>query len=265
MTQPTEAPVAVTTAGADPRGIVRATLGFLMVATGSLMLLVGSLLWGLDGAFFALPTVLALLGAYLIRRARTALRVGGLVLSVLAGGTVFWTVFGLAEPDSFLDFVPGALVLPGALLALVAGVISMRSTRSGRAVGRGERRAARVVVAALGVAAVASLVLTITGRDAVDDDVAARADLAVELQDFEFDASTYDVQAGDTVLVKNSDPFVHTFTVEALGIDRDLGPGDEIVVTIPDQPGTYVLYCRPHTSDPDDPGTDDMTAVLDVG
>src|SRR5690349_8115145 len=86
MTQPTEAPVAATASGPGPRGVVLATLGFLVVATGCLMLLVGSLLWGLDGAFFALPTVLALLGACLIRRARTALRIGGLVLSVLAGG-----------------------------------------------------------------------------------------------------------------------------------------------------------------------------------
>lgn len=82
---------------------------------------------------------------------------------------------------------------------------------------------------------------------------------------FEFDRATYDVAGGATILVKNSDPFVHTFTVDALDIDVDLGPGSETLVTIPAEPGTYVLFCQPHSSDKDDPGEDDMAAVLEVG
>jgi plastocyanin len=201
----------------------------------------------------------------LIRQRRTALRIVGIVLAVLAGGTVFWTAFGLAEPASFFDFVPGLLVLPGALIALVAGIISIRSAKQARTVTGGERRATAVILGALGLLAALSGILTLSGRETVDADVAADADLIVDLEDFEFDQASYEVAAGATVLVKNSDPFVHTFTVEALDIDVDLGPGSEKLVTIPAEPGTYVLFCEPHTSDPDDPSDDDMAAKLTVG
>jgi plastocyanin len=157
------------------------------------------------------------------------------------------------------------LVLPGVLLGVVAGIISIRSRKAGRAAGPGELRAVSAIVGVLAILGAASLVLTLTGRDTVDDDEAASADLVVDMADFEFDRSSYDVEGGATVLVKNSDPFVHTFTVDALDIDVDMGPGSEKLVTIPDEPGTYVLFCQPHTSDKDDPGEDDMAAVLDVG
>ena len=43
-------------------------------------------------------------------------------------------------------------------------------------------------------------------------------------------------------------------------------PGDEALVKIPNEPGTYVLYCRPHTSTPGDPDYDsDMAARITVG
>jgi hypothetical protein len=42
------------------------------------------------------------------------------------------------------------------------------------------------------------------------------------MTDFEFDPESLSVAAGDSVLVKNSDPFVHTFTVEELDIDVSL-------------------------------------------
>ena len=121
------------------------------------------------------------------------------------------------------------------------------------------------ILAVLAVLGVVSLALTLTGKDTVDADLAADADLIVDLQSFEFDEEEYAIRGGSTVLVHNSDPFAHTFTVEALGIDVDLGPGSEALVTIPEQPGNYVLFCEPHTSDPDDPSEDDMAAVLQVG
>ena len=87
----------------------------------------------------------------------------------------------------------------------------------------------------------------------------------VDLEDFEFDEDAYDVPAGGTVLVKNSDPFVHTFTVDELDIDVELGPGSEELVTMPEDTGTYVLVCEPHTSDPDDPSEDDMASEITIG
>jgi len=250
------------------RGTHLATLGLLMAASGPIVLLAASLLWGLDtgdAAFFVVPAVLGLVGAVLIRRRRTAWKVIALVLAVLVAGAAFWTAFGLAEPASIFDFVPGLLVLPGVLLALVAGIVSIRSAKQGRPVGNGERRAAVAILGVVGLLAIVSAVMTVAGRETVDTDLAADADLVVDLEDFEFDQASYDVTGGDTVLVKNADPFVHTFTIEELGIDVDLGPSSEKLVDLPTEPGTYILICEPHTSDPDDPGEDDMAAELTIG
>ena len=252
---------------ATARGTRLATVGLLMAATGPLLLLAATLLWGLDTdeiGFLVVATVAALAGAWLVNRPRTAAKVAGIVLAVLVAGALFWTAFGLAEPTSFFDFVPGLLVVPGVLLALIAGITSIRARKRGRPLGGGERRAAVAVLGVVLLLAGLSGALTLTSRDTVDADDAARADLTVELQDFEFTRAGYDVGGDTTVLVKNSDPFAHNFTVDALDIDVDLGPGSEKLVTIPARPGTYVLYCDPHTEDPEDPSADDMAAEITV-
>jgi plastocyanin len=90
------------------------------------------------------------------------------------------------------------------------------------------------------------------------------ADATVVLKDFEFDSTEYQLQAGSSVFVRNDDPYLHTFTVDALDIDESMSPGSEELIEIPSEPGTYVVYCRPHTSDPDTPSEDDMAATLTV-
>lgn len=243
------------------------TLGFGMIAGGPLLLVLATLVFGLDAdelAFFVVPVVLAALGAFLLRRQGTLPKVGAIVLAVVSFGMVFWTAFGLALPASFFDFVPGTLVLPGALLAIGGTITSIRSAKAQRSSTDGERRAVMVVLAALGLLAVTSAVLTVTGRDTVPDALADSADLTVSMKDFEFDQAGYDVPAGGTVLVENDDPFVHTFTVEALDIDVELGPYSEKLIEVPDEVGTYVLYCQPHTGDTEAPGEDDMAAGLTV-
>ena len=247
------------------RGTDLASLGFAMAAAGPLLLLAAVVLWGLDTddlAFFVVPIVAGIVGAVLIRRRSTAARVVAVLLAVVIALMLFWTAFGLAAPASFFDFVPGILVLPGALLALVAGVVSMRS-RS--AIGEGERRAIGGIGAVLGLLALGSAVLTLTGKDTLSEVERESADAEVTLSDFEFDAEGYDLAPGDTVLVRNDDPVLHTFTIDALDIDVTMNPGSEKLVTLPDEPGTYVLYCAPHTSDEDEPSEDDMAAQLTIG
>jgi plastocyanin len=249
-------------------GSALATLGLLMAAAGPLLFLLATLVFGLsadDVGFFVVVAVLALVGAFLIRQRHTAAKVVACVLALLAGGALFWTAFGLAAPASFFDFVPGLLVLPGALLGLVSGITSIVRTRRGREVGGGERRAVGAIVAVVALLAVVSAVLTVTGRDTVPDALADEADLTVHLEDFEFDEASYSLEGGATVLVKNDDPFIHTFTVDELDIDVDLGPSSEKLIEIPEESGTFVLYCEPHTSDKDDPAEDDMVAELTVG
>jgi plastocyanin len=171
----------------------------------------------------------------------------------------------LQTPTSFFDFMPGALVIPGALIAIIASISAIVAKRRGHgsetAVG-GERTAIRIVLGVVIVLAVISGGLTFAGASDADD---AEADVVVVLGDFEFDEEQYTFEPGSTILVRNEDPFLHTFTVDDLDIDIALSPGSEELVEIPAEPGTYVLYCAPHTFDPEDPSEDDMAAELEVG
>ena len=245
-----------------------ASVGFLMEAAGAILMIAAILIWGLDSddvAFFAVPAVLGVIAAALVRQRRTWMKVVGIVLGVVGAMLLFWTVFAISAVSSFFDFVPAVLVLPGALIGLVAGVASIRAARrSDGGTSVAEHRAIRGVLLALGALVIVSAVLSVTNRETVSDEDAAAADLVVDLKDFEFDADTYEVAAGSTILVKNSDPFLHTFTVDELGIDVSLDGGSEKLVTLPSETGTFVLYCDPHTSDKDDPGDDDMAAELTV-
>jgi plastocyanin len=257
-------------AGGLARWSQLASFGFLMTACGPLLFIIAGTAFGLDAddvPFFAVVAVLALAAATLVRQRRTALKVVGVVLGLLAGVAMFWTAFGLAYPGSVLDFVPGLLVLPGALLGLVTGIASVRAQRRGH-LGSSpkERRAITGIAGAIGVLALVSLVLTVAGRETVSDDEAAAADVTITLSDFEFDDDEgYELAGGSTVLVKNDDPLVHTFTVDDLDIDEALSPGSEKLVTIPEQTGEFILYCVPHTGDKDEEAEDDMSTTLLVG
>lgn len=247
-----------------------ASVGLLMEAAAPILMLAAALLWGLDTddlTFFVLPAVVGFGAALLVRRARTLWKVLAIVLGVLIAVMLFWTAFGLVEPGSFFDFVPGLLIVPGVLITLVAGIASIRSAKHGPVSSRdgGERRAMAGVLGTVGLLAGVSAVLTMTGQDSVSADLAAEADVVVDLKNYEFDQASYATSGDTTVLVKNSDPFLHTFTIDDLDIDIEVTPGSEKLVTIPAQPGTYIVYCRPHTGDPDDPADDDMAATLTVG
>jgi plastocyanin len=118
-----------------------------------------------------------------------------------------------------------------------------------------------VVVAAL---AVISGALTLTSRSSVGEAEAASASATSRMTDFEFVPASYSVEGGSRVLVRNDDPFLHTFTVDELGIDEVVTPGSEKLIAIPSRPGSYFLYCQPHTGDKEDPGEDDMVGTLVV-
>jgi plastocyanin len=262
--------VETTGAGARARWTDLASLGFVFAGLGSLLLLVAVLGWGLntdgEAGFFAIPVVVSVIAVILIRRRPTWAKVVGVLLALIIAFFLWWTIFGLfGGPVNFFDFVPGILVLPGALTALIAGIGALVAGRRGhvRAAPDGRERAAiRVAVIIVLVATLASGVLTATSRSTVADASAASA--TVVMKDFEFAPTEISVVGGSAVLARNDDPFMHTFTVDALSIDETLTIGSEKLITIPSKPGTYVLYCKPHTSDPDDPSKDDMVATLRV-
>ena len=255
-----------------PAGTRLAVLGLMMVSAAGLIWLVAGLIWGLDlgdSAGFLIPTiVLPAVAALLVWRFGTWARIVGIVVALLAIGMLWFTAFGLLEPDSFFDFVGGLLVVPGAVIAIVGCVQAMRAARRGRLRTQregGEARAMNVIVTVVAGLTVLSAVVTFVGRSTAD---ASLADGEVTLKDFSFEAGGADgvaVTGGETLYVANDDPFHHTFTVDELGIDVAFGPSSQELIEIPAQPGTYTLYCRPHTANPDDPGEDDMATTLTVG
>jgi len=265
--QPMEAPR--TTTG-PARWTRLAGLGLLMAGLAPLLMFLAGLIWGLefegDTAFFLIVSAVGLLGSFVVLRFGQALwgKILGIVASILVAMAMFWTAFGLAYPGSFFDFIPGLLLLPGAIMGLVGSIAAIVAASRGKgteAPAAGERKTVRTVMAIVGVLAVISAVLTFLGSSSVDE---SEADETVTLSDFEFDSESYDFAAGTTVLVRNDDPFTHTFTVEDLDIDETLTPGKEVLVEVPEESGEYILFCRPHTSDPEDPSDDDMAAELSI-
>ena len=256
------------TEGGRARWTWLATLGFLLVAAGPLLMVLGGILVGGftpdEAGFFGVTFVVALVAAFLVSRFGLWSKIVGILLALGLLGSLFWTAFGLFAPNSFLDFTPGLLVPPGAIIAIVGCIAAIVAGRRGNlesAPVRGERKAIRVILGVIGALALVSLVLTFVSRSSVDE--GAEVATTVVAADFEY-PDTVEVSGGDSILVRNDDGFLHTFTVEELDIDVALGPKSEELVEIPEGAGTYTFVCVPHTSNADEPGEDDMAGELIV-
>jgi plastocyanin len=73
--------------------------------------------------------------------------------------------------------------------------------------------------------------------------------IEVVLNDNKFNPSVIMIPNGTTttLILKNKSVKEHTFTVEKLGIDVEIQPGQEKTITAqPKQEGTYELICRYH-------------------
>lgn len=245
-----------------------ALTGHMLELSGALLLVIAILAFRLDAegehVFLLIVGCVMLAGAALAWRFGTWAKIVGIVAAVLPAFALFWTAFGIEAFPSFFDFMPALLVIPGAVLAVVGYIASIVAGRRGHRTSRateGERTAIRAALAVVAVVALVTGALTIAGRSSVD---ASRADVAISASDFEFRAERLSVARGSTILVKNSDPFLHTFTIDALRIDETLTPGESVLVKIPDEAGSYIFYCRPHTEDPRNPGEDDMAGRMKV-
>lgn len=259
MTTGDETPIASTdTTATDTEGRPRwtrlAMVAMALAGAGPLLMLIATLLTGseFDG-FLAITIIAAGLSIFLMSRRHIAARIVAMVLSFLFGMMLFWTAFGLGTPKSFFDFMPGVVVLPGALLAIGSIIASLVARRRGHidtALADTEQKVIRVVLGIVVILAAMSAVLTAMDRSTADG---STADATVAMNDFEFEPEKLEVEAGTVLLVKNKDPFLHTFTVDSLDIDVVLGPGSSELVTIPsDASGEIVYYCEPHTEDPKD-------------
>lgn len=256
----------------DPTGVARwtrlASLGLLLAGLAPLLMFVAGLLWGLevgeDGMFFLITGAIGIIASFLVLRFGAWSKIVGILAALALMMSLFWTAFGLFTPNAFFDFVPGLMVIPGGLVALVCCIAALVAARRGHrtlAPEGGEKRGMRILLSAILALAAVSAVATFLGRTTVDDPGDAPQ---VALTDFEFDQSEYTVQGGSQVYVRNEDPFLHTFTIDDLDVDEAFGPSGEKLIQIPAEPGTYVVYCKPHTMSPENPSGEDMAATITV-
>lgn len=258
----------ITTAGKRPRAVYTRieALGLALIALVPVVFVAAVVITGGSTdelAFFALPFAIATIGALLVWRFGTWAKVVGVVLSLAAALTMFWAAFGLAYPSSFADFVPGLMLPLGVVLGVGGGIAAVvRRRRMEVEATAGERRLIRFSIGLLVLAALVSATMHLVSKTTAD---AAGAAATATMSDFEFTPATYEVASGDSILVHNSDAFVHTFTVPELGIDQTVVPGSRHLIEVTGDAGTYTVYCRPH-ADMDEAKAEDagMAASLTV-
>lgn len=226
--------------------------GLALIATVLLIVLVVNVLLLGGGEFVGFLigiTLLAMIVTFVVWRFDTLWsRIVGIVGTVVILLTSFWLAFGVFHPFSPIEFVSGLAFFIGVVLSLVGGVMAIVAGRRGK-VGqsRGEARIRPVVFGVLGIAAVVSVVGFMATKTTVSDADAAGA-VVVDMVEFEFNPEATAVPAGGTVLLTNSDLFVHDFTLDEFDIAVTVGPGSEALVNIPAaSPGTYGYICSLHS------------------
>lgn len=236
--------------------------GMLIFAVGGLLLLLDAVAQQ-QAAFTVvalLLTVVPLALALVVRRSgwRMAAVAAGAGLVALLGNSPF-VAYGLRHPSSVLDFAPQLWMIAGVLAAVAGAVVAFRLRPARPAV---VLRALTLPLVALAVPLLAlttiSTALTRAGRGSTAAETADATRLGISRA--AFSSSNIHVTAGQVVrlLVKNSDPGLHTFTVHELGVDVTLAPASERVVELAGAaPGRYVFKCTV-------PGHDAMKGTLEV-
>lgn len=89
----------------------------------------------------------------------------------------------------------------------------------------------------------------ITANDHGSKDISGASSVELEADDFYFAPTVLQGSAGQTVTIelKNEGGVRHNLTIESLGIDQDVEPGEsaEVEVTLP-QTGTLGFFCKYH-------------------
>ena len=239
-------------------------LGWIIFAAGAVFLVLNGLIQGLTAVTVVglIFTLVALAVAGLVWRFGGWALIVAAVLAVLSLVANFSTIaHGLRTPNSAFDFIPALFTFAGNLMALAGGIIGFMQRRRGvePAATPDRRRAVSAILAALAALAALSGVLTLTSRSSVSAEQKAGA-ITVDMKATEFSPETVELEAGETarVLVKNSDPSVHTFTVKDLGVNVGVLPGSEKVVELrAPAAGSYKLTCEV-------PGHEAMTGTVEV-
>lgn len=248
-----------------------ATLGFLLIAAGLVMWIVGGLVagqsMGEDGMFFGAGIVAGLVGAAVTWKLGTAGKAIGVVLALAIMVMFFWVAFSLGVPAAFVEFSGAVMFVIGAFTALGynIGALVRRNQRQAEATS-GETRAMRVMLGLVALALVVSGVLNLTSRSTVDA-AAAEGATAVEMSNFEFEPGEYTATAGESTqfVVRNGDAFTHDFTIESLDVESGLiTPGSEELIDVNAPAGEYIIRCTLHSGDGEEIEEGEMKALLTV-
>lgn len=248
-------------------GAALAALGLVVAAAGPVLIVAADP----AAAPFVLPfLLLALVGAALAWFFGTWSKVLAVVLGLLLTVAVVTDpAAGLGHPNSFFDFFPSALIFVGGVTAVVGGVLALAARRQPRPwiAGR-ERMAALVVAGIVGVLAVLSAIVTVTGGTALSADELAAADATVTVNEGGFDPADLALAPGRSarIAVINDGRIVHTFTSDELGVDQTLVPGDSVLldVTVPPADAQVQYWCTPHSSQTDEGSYEGMVGQVTI-
>lgn len=245
-----------------------ATLGFLLIAAGMAMWIVGGLVAGQsigeETAFLGGAIVVGLAGAALTAKLGTVGKAIGIVLALAVMVMMFWVAFSLGVPSAFVEFSGAVMFVVGAFTALgysIGGIV--RRNEVAPEATRGETRAMRIMLGIVALAMIVSAVLNVTTRTSI---AAPDGAIAAEMTNFEFAPTTFKAAAGEatTFAIHNSDAFTHDFAIPALDVESGLvTPGSEKLVEINAPAGEYTIYCQLHSNtDVKDPKEAGMAATL---
>jgi plastocyanin len=242
-------------------------LGLLLIAGASLFVLVAGLDTGIpisEAGFLLMPIAAGGIGAAVAWRFGTVGRSIGLALGIGAAFLVFWLVFGLFVPASFVEFTSAVAFVLGVGLLLYGGVASLvRRDVLETEPTRSELLLDRSALAIVALTLLVSLPLWAMSRTTVDASAASGLAEATAAN-FAFEDVTVAATDGTvTMVVRNTDAFSHTFTIDSLGVDVELLPRSSQLVTFDAAPGAYTYYCIPHSSAAGD-DEHDMAATLTV-
>ena len=173
----------------------------------------------------------------------------GLALEVMT----FWFVFPMAQGFalSALDAVPALIGFVGVWTAIIASIKGAMKRRESATFTDATKRKVLTVAATIVALGIVSSALTFMNKKSVSADEAAGAVTVLMHNGDDFSPTTIDATAGEQVklLVRNDDPFAHTFDMDddESEISEFVGPGSEVVLTYtPKKAGRYEYFCEFH-------------------
>ena len=214
--------------------------------------------------FLIINIAIALIVAGLIWRFGSWALVLGAIAGLLGTGLVYgpYLILSTDSINSVFDFGVAVVATVASIMAVVGSIVAFVQLRRGAArvaataVERNALRGVAVVVAGL---MVMSAVVTLAARDTVEEADRAEA-IEVLMKTTEFRTAQLDAKAGETLrlVLKNDDLYIHTFTIDELGIDVIIGPrGEKALSLSPQNAGTFEYTCTI-------PGHESITGTLTV-